>query len=238
METTFYDDASHLRYGAPRPLKRPNTLDLDSKGGSKKPRGNALLTSPDLHMLKIESPELEKLIIQQHAASLQQQQQCLYQKPEQGYPPAPYPLYQPPPPDTVLEDVTSYNNNNNGYPQPYPGYYGGPASGAAPVCVKEEPQTVPCAIDLHDQERLKLERKRLRNRIAASKCRRRKLERIARLEDKVAHLKGENAELTDHVTRLKEHVCRLKQQVMEHVRSGCEILVANPPHYPPYDPLS
>uniref|UniRef100_A0A8C8A482 Transcription factor JunB n=1 Tax=Otus sunia TaxID=257818 RepID=A0A8C8A482_9STRI len=38
-------------------------------------------------------------------------------------------------------------------------------------------------------------RKRLRNRIAASKCRRRKLERIARLEEKVKALKGQNAEL-------------------------------------------
>uniref|UniRef100_A0A669QEG5 Transcription factor JunB n=1 Tax=Phasianus colchicus TaxID=9054 RepID=A0A669QEG5_PHACC len=50
-------------------------------------------------------------------------------------------------------------------------------------------------LDAESQERLKAERKRLRNRIAASKCRRRKLERIARLEEKVKALKGQNAEL-------------------------------------------
>uniref|UniRef100_A0A8D0ED80 Transcription factor JunD n=1 Tax=Salvator merianae TaxID=96440 RepID=A0A8D0ED80_SALMN len=38
-------------------------------------------------------------------------------------------------------------------------------------------------------------RKRLRNRIAASKCRRRKLERISRLEEKVKALKSQNTEL-------------------------------------------
>lgn len=104
------------------------------------------------------------------------------------------------------------------------------------VIVKDEPQTVPSMsssppmspIDMENQERIKLERKRQRNRLAASKCRRRKLERISRLEDKVKTLKGENTELSAVVHRLKEHVCRLKEQVMDHVRSGCQIMpVAN-----------
>jgi len=76
---------------------------------------------------------------------------------------------------------------------------------------------------MDDQERIKLERKRLRNRIAASKCRRRKLERIGRLEDKVRGLKGENAELQTVVNKLRDQVCFLKQEVMEHVNSGCQI---------------
>lgn len=61
-------------------------------------------------------------------------------------------------------------------------------------------------IDMAEQERVKLERKRLRNRIAASKCRRRKLERISKLEDKVKLLKGENSELSVVVNKLRDQV--------------------------------
>ena len=78
-------------------------------------------------------------------------------------------------------------------------------------------------IDLEDQERLKLERKRMRNRIAASKCRKRKLERISKLEEKVKQLKGENSDLSSVIFQLREHVCQLKAEVMEHVKSGCNI---------------
>ncbi|XP_063592536.1 transcription factor Jun-like, partial [Penaeus indicus] len=100
-----------------------------------------------------------------------------------------------------------------------------------PAHIKEEPQTVPSVsgspplspIDMECQERIKLERKRLRNRIAASKCRRRKLERISRLEEKVKTLKGENMELQAVVNKLRDQVCSLKQEVMEHVNSGCQI---------------
>ncbi|XP_058795492.1 transcription factor Jun [Phymastichus coffea] len=97
--------------------------------------------------------------------------------------------------------------------------------------VKDEPQTVPSVsssppmspIDMESQEKIKLERKRQRNRVAASKCRRRKLERISRLEDKVKLLKGENNDLSVIVNRLKEHVSRLKEQVIDHMQSGCQI---------------
>merc|ERR1712156_373788 len=50
-------------------------------------------------------------------------------------------------------------------------------------------------INMESQEKIKLERKRQRNRLAASKCRKRKLERISQLELKVKDLKGENSEL-------------------------------------------
>ena len=102
------------------------------------------------------------------------------------------------------------------------------------IPVKEEPQTCGASlsssppmspIDMEDQERIKLERKRQRNRIAASKCRRRKLERIARLEDKVKQLKGENGELASVVIKLRQQVCGLKEQVMEHVQCGCQIMI-------------
>merc|ERR1712109_431986 len=61
-------------------------------------------------------------------------------------------------------------------------------------------------INMESQEKIKLERKRQRNRLAASKCRKRKLERISHLEGKV-----------------KESVYSLKQEVLEHHTNGCLI---------------
>ncbi|XP_077108116.1 transcription factor Jun-like [Ranitomeya variabilis] len=81
-------------------------------------------------------------------------------------------------------------------------------------------------IDLETQERIKAERKRLRNRIAASKCRKRKLERIARLEEKVKVLKSQNSDLASTASLLREQVSQLKHKVMSHVTSGCQIAVA------------
>ncbi|KAM3866309.1 transcription factor JunD-like [Diretmus argenteus] len=101
--------------------------------------------------------------------------------------------------------------------------------------VKDEPQTVPdmqsfgdspplSPIDMDNQERIKAERKKLRNRIAASKCRKRKLERISRLEDKVKNLKTQNTELASTASVLREQVAQLKQKVMNHVSNGCQLL--------------
>ncbi|KAM4603779.1 transcription factor JunB-like [Polymixia lowei] len=104
--------------------------------------------------------------------------------------------------------------------------------------LKEEPQTVPdmhssdsgsppmSPIDMENQERIKAERKRLRNRLAATKCRKRKLERIARLEDKVKVLKTDNAGLSNTASLLREQVAQLKQKVMTHVSSGCQLMLA------------
>jgi len=77
-------------------------------------------------------------------------------------------------------------------------------------------------INMESQEKQKLERKRQRNRVAASKCRRRKLERIAKLEDKVKALKNENSDLAQTLSRLMEQICLLKQTVVEHMHNGCE----------------
>jgi len=79
-------------------------------------------------------------------------------------------------------------------------------------------------IDMESQERIKLERKRLRNRQAAAKCRKRKLERISQLDERVAQLKTENTDLAAVVKKMKASVAGLKQEIMEHERSGCEIL--------------
>ncbi|KAK2894223.1 hypothetical protein Q8A73_016707 [Channa argus] len=116
-----------------------------------------------------------------------------------------------------------------------------PAPGLHPqrlVALKEEPQTVPdllssdgsppmSPIDLETQERIKAERKRLRNRLAATKCRRRKLERIARLEEKVKVLKNDNAGLSNTASVLRDQVAQLKQKVLTHVTSGCQLMLTS-----------
>lgn len=100
---------------------------------------------------------------------------------------------------------------------------------------KEEPQTVPSIgstppmspINMDDQEQQKVDRKRARNRVAARKCRYRKLERISRLEDRVTELKNQNSQLSSDATALKEQVLRLKKHILEHVNSGCNIMVTS-----------
>ncbi|XP_047444851.1 transcription factor Jun-like [Mugil cephalus] len=100
--------------------------------------------------------------------------------------------------------------------------------------LKEEPQTVPemsgdtpplSPIDMESQERIKAERKRMRNRVAASKCRKRKLERISRLEDRVKNLKSQNTELVSSANVLRDELALLKQKVMDHVNSGCRLIL-------------
>ncbi|XP_028412979.1 transcription factor AP-1-like isoform X2 [Dendronephthya gigantea] len=82
--------------------------------------------------------------------------------------------------------------------------------------------TVP--IDLHQQEEVKTERKKHRNRVAASKCRKRKLERESNLQDTVNELKERHNELSNIASILRQQVCDLKLQVMDHMKSGCEVL--------------
>jgi len=103
------------------------------------------------------------------------------------------------------------------------------------VIIKEEPsdsQIVPTMsemnpIDMASQERIKLERKRQRNRVAASKCRKRKLERIAKLEEKVKQIKNENAELNAVADRLRDSVARLRAEIASHRSMGCTFSVNN-----------
>jgi hypothetical protein len=81
--------------------------------------------------------------------------------------------------------------------------------------------TIP--IDLHQQEEVKTERKKHRNRVAASKCRKRKLERESTLQETVDELKFRHSELSNLASILRQQVCDLKLQVMDHMKSGCEV---------------
>ncbi|CAN9505996.1 unnamed protein product [Ophioblennius macclurei] len=156
-------------------------------------------------------------------------------------------------PNTSLSSASSYPTATISYLPPHQQSHAQPPAAAAHapfqhalpggglhhpqrlVALKEEPQTVPdllssdgsppmSPIDLETQERIKAERKRLRNRLAATKCRRRKLERIARLEEKVKVLKSDNAGLSSTASVLRDQVAQLKQKVLTHVSSGCQLM--------------
>lgn len=149
----------------------------------------------------------------------------------------------------VYTNLSSYNPGQMPYSGGQIAYSGGSGhSNSGPpqqhTRVLDAPQTVPevphpqgdpmsppslSPIDLETQERIKAERKKLRNRIAASKCRKRKLERISRLEEKVKVLKNQNSDLASTATMLREQVAQLKQKVMSHVTNGCQIAVGSAP---------
>lgn len=260
MEPTLYqDETADASNGKLNSIKRSMTLDFN--GGisqSKKQKMSTLLQSPDLNMLKLASPELEKLIIQANGmvTTTPTPTQILFPKfvteeqeaYAQGFVAALEELRsQTGKSQDQKQTVTVSNDVSKNLFTTTTSLPGGlfsntglpsktllqSASHLQGVRVKEEPQTVPCGlnspppspINMADQEVIKLERKRARNRVAARKCRTRKLERIARLEDKVNDLKGQNNELSTQATKLRDEVCKLKQTIIEHVKSGCQIMM-------------
>ncbi|KAM8828980.1 junE proto-oncogene, AP-1 transcription factor subunit isoform 1-T3 [Spinachia spinachia] len=146
----------------------------------------------------------------------------------------------------IYTNLSSYNPGHLPYPGGQIAYVSstGQGGGGAPqpqMRSLETPQIVPEAphlpgdsmsppslapIDLETHEQIKAERKKLRNRIAASKCRKRKLERISRLEEKVKVLKNQNSDLASTAALLRQQVTQLKLKVMSHVTNGCQIAVA------------
>ncbi|KAL1494526.1 hypothetical protein ABEB36_010110 [Hypothenemus hampei] len=224
---------SHFNENKPmNNLKRPLTLDFNqAKKNMAFPlsTGEAgslseVLSSPDLMKLKVDTPELENMILGSD-------------NPLAGTPTPSFSF----PKDVTAEQerfaggfVEALSNLHNSNSQQ------GSDSNASTIYndtflpqIKEEPQIVPnmnnsppmSPVDMEYQERMKLERKRQRNRLAASKCRSRKLERISKLEDKVKLLKSENVELGSIVNQLKETVGLLKLEVIKHNDSGCEIML-------------
>jgi len=272
--------------------KRQNlTLDLNS-ASAKKNRVQNLLTSPDVQMLKLTSPELEKFLSQNPTLATPTpsgyifpksvtEEQMMYAK---GFEEALEHLRQaetvpegsneatvaaantlatlsavhPAGPSIQISQDHQPTNLPLSLPNtiPVPKPLSRPNSGASGsydpelyqvpegIKIKDEPDDQSLSggesnygsesmlspnnagmspIDMESQEKIKLERKRLRNRLAASKCRKRKLERISQLDERVAQLKTENTDLAAVVKKMKSSVAVLKQEVMEHVNSGCEI---------------
>lgn len=256
-------------------MKKDVALSLADDDADLKPHlrdADSLLGSPDLGLLKLASPELERLIVQSNGmvTTTPTSPQFLYPKAvtdEQEFAEgfvkaledlhkqnqlsgagqadlelgvnvaavtaaADLPVYTNLHGYGVLEDTVNYSTD--AFPPPPPEPHLPPELSRLPP-LKEEPQTVPdvqsfgespplSPIDVDSPEDTKAERKRLRNRIAASKCRMRKLERISRLEDKVKSLKSHNTDLASTASLLRDQVAQLKQKVLNHVNSGCQVL--------------
>lgn len=276
METSLYHDEGVNR--SLKPLKRPMTLDFASNQPSaKKPKGNTpgmnLLSSPDLKLLQLASPELERMIIQQNGMVTTTPTPTQFICPKyvteeqeayaRGFVDALNELHSKKNPGLKTEKDDS--NSNSSHIQPTTQLSTMPAQTfttlanatslptvsstvtvgqpqlqqsvlpAGVLRLKEEPQTVPsCSsppqhivpIDMDEQECIKLERKRERNRMAARKCRNRKLDRISKLEERVDELKTHNQKLATSASTLRDQVCKLKQQIMEHVSSGCQVMLS------------
>ncbi|XP_064187522.1 transcription factor JunD-like [Anguilla rostrata] len=286
METAFYhDDVLNTTSGITSVLsyynmmKKDMNLNLsDPSSDLKSPlrEADGILSSTDLGLLKLASPELERLIIQSNGmVTTTPSSQFLFQKSlsdEQEFaegfvraledlhkqnqlnagvdvPTSSLDLTSNTAPVTIHHDLPVYTNLNSygsgplgttvnystdTVPFPPPPSHQQHAHAQLPS-LKDEPQIVPdvqsfgdspplSPINMDTQERIKAERKKLRNRIAASKCRKRKLERISRLEDKVKILKTQNTDLASTASLLREQVAQLKQKVMNHVNSGCQLL--------------
>ncbi|RVE61495.1 hypothetical protein OJAV_G00171360 [Oryzias javanicus] len=282
MEATFYDDASNSQsdgtsaYGFnPKTLKQTMTLNLnDPKNFKPQLSSKALdiLTSPDVGLLKLASPELERLIIQSCnglttptptqfvcSKNITDEQEGFaegfvralaelhYQQIPAGHPDGqtaagceegagiPYSrAARAEPPEYT--NLATFSRQEAAPVSDRAGYPAAPLAAQHPrlQALKEEPQTVPemtgetpplSPIDMETQERIKAERKRMRNRVAASKCRKRKLERISRLEDRVKNLKSQNTELVSSANLLRDELALLKQKVMDHVNSGCQLIL-------------
>ncbi|XP_061797669.1 transcription factor JunD [Nerophis lumbriciformis] len=278
MERSFYSSASFSPRSAM--MKKDVHLSLDEHAPELKTAADGLLNSPDLGLLKLASPDLERLIIQSHSnGGHHAASQFLYPKSAsdeqefaEGFVKALEDLHKQNQLSEAgcdrlellggagagavgssgLHDLPVYTTLNGyagatainyatdtiPFPPPPPAHLSPQQQQALSRLqsgVKDEPQTVPdmqslgdspplSPIDMDNQERIKAERKKLRNRIAASKCRKRKLERISRLEDKVKTLKTQNTELASTASVLREQVAQLKQKVMNHVSSGCQLL--------------
>lgn len=272
------------------------TLDL-STASSKRNKVQSLLTSPDVQMLKLTSPELEKFLIQNPSLATPTpngyvfpksvtEEQIMYAK---GFEEALEQLKQGDSTQTISEDsvaaattlaclgnvavnhthptivnsTSAVTITKESLPLSLPeaarpdsrpnsaasasGSFD--SSDSMNVKVKDEPDDQSLSggeyssllspsntsgvspIDMDNQERIKLERKRMRNRLAASKCRKRKLERISQLDDRVKQLKTENTDLAAVVKKMKASVALLKQEVIEHVNSGCEIRMTDSASY-------
>ncbi|MCP9261987.1 Transcription factor AP-1 [Dirofilaria immitis] len=74
--------------------------------------------------------------------------------------------------------------------------------------------------------RKKLERKRARNRLAASKCRQKKLQKINDLEKQVEEEKLRASRLNENLKLLEASIAQLRQLLQEHRSNGCSISAA------------
>ena len=77
--------------------------------------------------------------------------------------------------------------------------------------------------DRNAKENMKIEKRKENNRMAARRCRKRKEDRIHKLEQMLCQLKDENEDGIEKVSELHDTISSLKQELIEHVKKGCQI---------------
>ncbi|XP_015782276.1 rho GTPase-activating protein gacU-like [Tetranychus urticae] len=73
---------------------------------------------------------------------------------------------------------------------------------------------------LPDEDKLKLERKRERNRQAAAKCRNKKIQKITELEAKKAQLIKQKETLTENIKKYQDEIDTLQRLLVERIKNS------------------
>lgn len=212
--------------------KQNLTLDLhkDTSRSKKNRYETPLLSTPDLQSFALNQSEVEKMLTDpsmdfQTPTPTTVRTLLTFNKAEPDLYDDNIPVYEP---SHVMNGLAKDYDYENQYPAPLT--YSMETLGV--VKIKDEPQMVPSVtvsppvspIDMDSQERQKLDRKKARNRLAAAKCRKKKLEKIAQLENRVKELKDENSELGQKQATLKKEVTSLKERIVRHYQNGCSIM--------------
>merc|ERR1719221_199183 len=225
--------------------KRQNlTLDLNS-ASAKKNRVQNLLTSPDVQMLKLTSPELEKFLSQNPTLATPTpsgyifpksvtEEQMMYAK---GFEEALEHLRQA---ETVPEGsneatVAAANTLATlSAVHPIPAH---PAGTSVQVNQEHQVTNLNLPLSLSLPNTIPVQKPLSRPNSGASGSYDSELYQVpdgikiktsqmiypCQLDERVAQLKTENSDLAAVVKKMKSSVAVLKQEVMEHVNSGCEI---------------
>jgi len=225
------------------------TLNVGTRAAD--PAPDAVLSSPDVRLLKLASPELERLVLQQYSQHHQhyhhhQQQQessadrgltldvVANEQYSRGFVDALFEAHAQRQADcnpAVCRSTTSTIPAVTASvvrAAPYQAdFCHAVAVGRDDLAFSDTPPSSPVDTSLPvDDERTRLERKRARNRQAAMRCRNRKLERIDQLQSQADQLRAANARLVDEVKQLRGMVNKLRQEVLLH--ADCQLTVTLP----------
>ena len=225
------------------------------------PAPDVVLSSPDVRLLKLASPELERLVLQQYSQHHHHHQQQQHQQQEssmdrgltldvvaneeytRGFVDALFEVHAQRQADcnpAVCRSTTSTSTTPAAtsyvvHGTPYQAAFcHAVAAGRDDVAFSDTPPLSPLDSPRQvDDECSRLERKRARNRQAAMRCRNRKLERIDQLQSQADQLRAANAKLSDEVNHLRAMVSKLRQEVLLH--ADCQLAVSLPPRTTVFD---
>ncbi|KAF7491506.1 Transcription factor AP-1 [Sarcoptes scabiei] len=174
------------------------------------------LTTPDVEKLALTTPEVAELICKNYPLTVMHNRNNSHLNEEKS--------------SKQISDQWSANNfndnNNTIHPSKESNEIKKEESDSELLYLDSSENRIPQPINLEDQEQAKLERKRLRNRIAASKCRQRKLERISNLQKKVDALTSKNNDLEIFIERLKSLNEKILLQAIKHNELGCDLNIS------------